>query len=61
MSEQGGAWSAVVLKTASCAVGNDVVVLPDDVKPGDVIECHGVKQRVTYEYGAYALEKVGGI
>ncbi len=51
----------MILKTASCAVGNDVVVLPDDVKPGDVIECHGVKQRVTYEFGAYALEKVGGI
>jgi hypothetical protein len=58
VSEQGGTWSAVVLKIASCAVGNDVVVLPEDVKPGDVIECHGVKQRVTYEYGAYALEKV---
>lgn len=47
-----------MLKTASCAVGDELVVLPDDVQPGDIIECHGVKQRVTYEYGAYALEKV---
>ena len=46
------------VKKASCAVGDDVVILPDDVQPGDIIECHGVKQRVTYEYGAYALEKV---
>ena len=46
------------VKKASCAVGDDVVFLPDDVQPGDIIECHGVKQRVTYEYGAYALEKV---
>jgi hypothetical protein len=46
------------VKKASCAVGNDVVTLPDDVQPGDVIECHGVRQRVTYEYGAYALAKV---
>jgi len=58
VSEQEGTWSAVVLKTASCAVGDEMVVLPDDVQPGDIIECHGVKQRVTYEYGAYALEKV---
>ena len=46
------------VKKASCAVGDDVVFLPDDVQPGDIIECHGVKQRVTYEYGAYALVKV---
>lgn len=47
-----------MLKTATCAVGDELVVLPDDVQPGDIIECHGVKQRVTYEYGAYALERV---
>lgn len=35
-----------------------MIILPDDVKPGDSIECHGVKQRVTYEFGAYALAKV---
>lgn len=51
----------MVLKTASCAIGDELVVLPEDIKTGDVIECHGVKQRVTFEYGAYALEKVGGI
>jgi hypothetical protein len=58
VSEQDGLWSAVVLKTASCAVGDEVIILPDEVQPGDIIECHGVKQRVTYAYGAYALEKV---
>jgi hypothetical protein len=58
VSEHGGNWSAVVLKTASCVVGDEVIFLPDDVKPGDIVECHGIKQRVTYEYGAYALEKV---
>ncbi|VUZ85000.1 hypothetical protein MELA_01375 [Candidatus Methylomirabilis lanthanidiphila] len=58
MGEEEGNWSAVVLKTASCAVGDEVVILPDDVKPGNLVECHGIQQRVTYEYGAYALEKV---
>ena len=48
----------MLLKTASCVVGDEVVILSDDVQPGDIIECHGIKQRVTYEYGAYALEKV---
>ncbi len=43
------------VKKASCAVENETVILPDDVRPGDVIHCHGVRQRVTYEYGAYAL------
>jgi hypothetical protein len=36
-----------------------MVFLADDVQPGDIIECHGVKQRVTYEFGAYALERLG--
>jgi hypothetical protein len=46
------------VKKASCAVGEEVVILPDDVQPGTIIECHGVKQRVTFEFGAYALEKL---
>ncbi len=40
-------------------MGDEVVILPDNVQPGDVIECHGVRQRVTYEFGAYALVKLG--
>ena len=39
-------------------MGEEVVFLPDDVRPDDIIECHGVRQRVTYEFGAYALEKL---
>jgi len=46
------------VKKGSRAVGDDVVILPDDVRPGDVVECHGVRQRVTFEYGAYALVKL---
>ncbi len=48
------------VRKASCAVGDDIVILPDGVQPGDIIECHGVRQRVTYEFGAYALVKVEG-
>lgn len=46
------------MKRTSCAVGEEQVVLPDDVQPGEIIECHGVKQRVTYAYGAWALERL---
>ncbi len=58
MSEKDGVWSVSEVKKASCAVGDEMLILPDDVQPGDIVECHGVKQRVTYEFGAYALEKV---
>jgi len=55
-----GVWTVSPVKTASCAVGEHVVHLPDDVRPGDLIECHGVRQRVTYEFGAWALVPVEG-
>ena len=58
MSERQGIWSVTEAKTASCAVGEETVILPDEVEPGDIIECHGVKQRVTTEFGAYGLEKI---
>jgi hypothetical protein len=47
-----------VVKQASCAVGDEMVILPDDVEPGDIIDCHGVRQRVTLEFGAYALVRL---
>ncbi|MBW8058501.1 MAG: hypothetical protein FVQ86_10885 [candidate division NC10 bacterium] len=59
MSEKDGMWSVTEVKRASCAVGEEMVILPDEAQPGDIIECHGVKQRLTYEFGAYALEKIG--
>ncbi|MEE8510623.1 MAG: hypothetical protein V3S57_06260 [candidate division NC10 bacterium] len=59
MSEKDGMWSVTEVKRASCAVGEEMVILPDEAQPGDIIECHGIKQRLTYEFGAYALEKIG--
>ena len=58
MSRQHGEWRGTLVKRASCAVGEEEVILPDVVQPGEIIECHGVKQRVTYEYGAWALERL---
>ena len=39
-------------------MGEEMLILPDDVQPGDIIECHGVRQQVTYRFGAYALERI---
>jgi len=33
--------------------------LPDDVQPGDIVECHGARHLVTYEFGSYALVRAG--
>lgn len=52
-----GMWAVTAVKKASCVVGEEWVVLPDNVRPGDIIACHGVKQRVTFGFGAYALER----
>lgn len=58
MSRHDGEWRGTLVKRASCAVGDEEVILPDEIQPGDVIECHGVKQRVTCAYGAWALERL---
>jgi hypothetical protein len=33
-----------------------VITLPEDVKPGDTIDCGGRRYRLTFEYGAFAVE-----
>ncbi len=45
------------VKKASCPIGDELILLPDDVQPGDIVECHGAKYRVTYEFGSYALAR----
>ena len=55
-----GVWRVNEAKKASCPIGNEPVILPDDVQPGDIIECHGAPHRVTYEFGSYALVRADG-
>lgn len=58
--ERDGVWTVREVKTASCPIGEEQVILSDDVQPGDVVECHGAKHRVTYEFGSYALVRADG-
>jgi hypothetical protein len=55
--EHGDAWSVREVKKASCPVGDETVLLPDDVQPGDRVRCHGQEFRVTFEFRSYALVK----
>jgi hypothetical protein len=42
----------------SCPACDEVVPLPEDVKPGDRIHCCGQTYRLTFEYGAFAAERM---
>ncbi len=58
-AEEGhGVWTVREVKKASCPIGDEPVILPDGVQPGDIVECHGVTHRVTYEFGSYALVRI---
>jgi hypothetical protein len=58
--EKNGVWTVREVKKASCPIGDEPVILPDDVQRGDIVECHGAKHRVTYEFGSYALVRADG-
>ena len=54
--ESAGRWSATLAHRVSCPACDEVITLPDDVKPGDTVRCCGQTYRLTFEYGAFAAE-----
>jgi len=56
VQEAAGRWSATLAYRVSCPMCDEVITLPDDVKPGDTVRCCGRNYRLTFEYGAYAAE-----
>ncbi|MBI4640257.1 MAG: hypothetical protein HY731_06155 [Candidatus Tectomicrobia bacterium] len=58
MSEEDGKWVATPVKKATCVQCEEWIILPDDVKPGDIITHCEIPQKVTYEFGTYALERI---
>jgi hypothetical protein len=40
----------------SCPACEEVITLPDDVKPGDTVRCCGQTYRLTFEFDAFAAE-----
>jgi hypothetical protein len=53
---QDAGWVATIAHRVSCPDCDRVITLPEDVRPGDTIECSGRRYRLTFEYGAFAAE-----
>jgi ssDNA-binding Zn-finger/Zn-ribbon topoisomerase 1 len=53
-----GRWSATLAHRVSCPDCNEVITLPEDAKPGDSLSCCGRRYRLSFEYGAFAAEKM---
>lgn len=46
----------VEVPKASCPSCDRLLILPDNVQPGDLVQCCGKNHKITYEFGSYALE-----
>jgi uncharacterized paraquat-inducible protein A len=53
-----GRWSATLAHRVSCPDCDEVITLPEDAKSGDSVSCCGRRYRLSYEYGAFAAEKM---
>jgi hypothetical protein len=42
----------------SCPNCDELLTLPEDARPGDVVTCCGQDYRLTFEYGAFAAEEM---
>lgn len=51
-----GQWAMEPIPTASCPVCYEVIELDSGVQPGDIVEHCDRAFRLSFEYGAWALE-----
>ncbi len=56
--EEIGRWSAALAHRVSCPDCDEVITLSEDAKPGDTVSCCGRTYRLTFEYGAFAAERM---
>jgi hypothetical protein len=49
---------AAIAHRVSCPECDRAIVLPDTVKAGDVVECCCRRNRLTFEFGAFAAERI---
>lgn len=56
MRAEEGHWVATIAHRVSCPDCDTLITLPEDAKAGDRIECCGRRYRLTFEYGAFAVE-----
>ncbi len=58
LRKEGGRWSASLAHRVSCPDCDDVMTLPEGTRPGDTISCCDRTYRLSFEYGAFAAEKM---
>jgi endogenous inhibitor of DNA gyrase (YacG/DUF329 family) len=56
LKEYGGRWTAAIAHQVSCPDCQQTIVLSDTARAGDRVACCGREYRLTFEYGAFALE-----
>ena len=56
--EEGGRWSATLAHRVSCPDCDEIIALPENAKAGDTVSCCGRIHKLTFEFGAFAAEKV---
>jgi hypothetical protein len=56
--EETGRWSATLAYRVSCPECDEAITLPERVKAGDTVSCCGQIYKLTFEFGAFAAEKM---
>ncbi len=56
--EDGGRWSATLAYRVSCPDCDEVITLPEGARAGDTVSCCGRTYSLTFEFGAFAAEKM---
>jgi hypothetical protein len=49
-------WVATLAHRVSCPACDQVLTLPERATAGDLVECCGRRYRLTFAYGAFAVE-----
>jgi hypothetical protein len=53
-----GKWTGTQIPKVSCAVCDEEIELNEDATSGDIIQHCGTKQKLSFEWGAFAAEKI---
>jgi len=56
--EERGRWSATLAYRVSCPDCDEVMTLPENAKVGDTVSCCGRTYGLTFEFGAFAAERM---
>lgn len=58
LREDQGRWSATLAYRVSCPDCDELITLPENVTAGDTVSCCGRTYTLTFEFGAFAAEKM---